>query len=69
MCVGNTEGNNTQATNLFWQPVPANSIRIVPTAWEGNIVLRFELLGCVPWSTILKFEQVGLYNTSLQFEG
>ncbi|XP_072042526.1 lactadherin-like [Amphiura filiformis] len=42
---GNTD-QNTVATNLFPTPVIASYIRIVPTAWNTNIGMRFELLGC-----------------------
>ncbi|XP_072041633.1 EGF-like repeat and discoidin I-like domain-containing protein 3 [Amphiura filiformis] len=42
---GNTD-QNTVVTKLFPTPVKTSYIRIIPTAWNGHISLRFELLGC-----------------------
>ncbi|XP_072033326.1 uncharacterized protein [Amphiura filiformis] len=42
---GNTD-HTTVVTNCFPTQVTAAYIRIVPTAWNGHISLRFELLGC-----------------------
>ncbi|XP_072041309.1 EGF-like repeat and discoidin I-like domain-containing protein 3 [Amphiura filiformis] len=42
---GNTD-QNTVVTKLFPTPVKTSYIRIVSTAWNGHISLRFELLGC-----------------------
>ena len=37
---------NTPVTRMFPHPVFAESIRINPTAWNVEIALRFEVLGC-----------------------
>ncbi|XP_072041386.1 uncharacterized protein [Amphiura filiformis] len=49
---GNTD-QNTVVTNLFPKPVIASYIRIVPTAWNQRISMRFELLGCVAYCNVI----------------
>ncbi|XP_038059522.1 lactadherin-like [Patiria miniata] len=36
----------TPVTNLFNESVLATEVRIEPTAWDSNVALRLELLGC-----------------------
>ncbi|XP_033634638.1 retinoschisin-like [Asterias rubens] len=43
---GNTDGT-TEVTTSFPQPVIASIIRLLPVAWVSQVVLRFELLGCL----------------------
>ncbi|XP_038061809.1 retinoschisin-like [Patiria miniata] len=43
--IGNTD-IETPVTNLFDESVVATVVRIEPTAWEGGVALRLELLGC-----------------------
>ncbi|XP_033105774.1 uncharacterized protein LOC117108037 [Anneissia japonica] len=43
--VGNTD-RDTPVTNLFPTPISAQFLRVHPTAWNGHISMRFELLGC-----------------------
>ncbi|XP_038077089.1 lactadherin-like [Patiria miniata] len=44
---GNTDGV-TLVTNLFNESVVATVVRIEPTAWNSDVNLRFEVLGCLP---------------------
>ncbi|XP_033096476.1 adipocyte enhancer-binding protein 1-like [Anneissia japonica] len=49
--VGNSDGNSS-TTNYFDSPVFVRSLRVYPLAWESQIVLRLDLLGCLTMPTI-----------------
>ena len=38
---------DTHATHVFYKPMTAHYIRILPAEWFGKISVRIELLGCI----------------------
>ncbi|KAI8510962.1 hypothetical protein Bbelb_118780 [Branchiostoma belcheri] len=45
---GNTD-MNTPVTNLLENPVATRYVRFYPQSWHQHILMRVEILGCVPW--------------------
>ncbi|XP_032886346.1 coagulation factor VIII [Amblyraja radiata] len=43
--IGNVD-SNTQVQNTFDPPIFAQFLRVIPQAWQKNIALRIEILGC-----------------------
>ena len=40
--------NTTPETQLLGTPVSVRYIRILPLTWNGQVGLRFDILGCAP---------------------